>query len=137
MVDPAALAAARSMQNWLPTLQAELEPAIETSLQTMETTAIGFCYDHFANPSGYLEGSFTIQGPTTSGNAVQGYLSNDAPHAWRREYGFSGMTDSLGRYFPYDPGIMYLNNTLTNTMSQTLLAVQNAVEMAIAKVGAV
>lgn len=34
--------------------------------------------------------------------------------AWgqRREYGFSGMTDSLGRYYPYDPGKPYLTPAL-------------------------
>ena len=30
------------------------------------------------------------------------------PYGRRRECGFSGMTDSLGRYYPYDPGKPYL-----------------------------
>jgi hypothetical protein len=29
-------------------------------------------------------------------------------HGRRREYGFTGMTDSLGRFYPYDPAKPYL-----------------------------
>ncbi len=137
VVDPAALAAARSMADWQPTLQAELAPAIETSLQNMATTAIGFCFANFMNPSGALEGNFTTQGPMISGASVLGYLVNDSPYAWRREKGFSGMTDSLGRTYTYDPGIAYMENTLMADMSMVLQNVQAAVQAALAKVGAV
>jgi hypothetical protein len=137
IVDPAVLARAQSMQNWQPTLQAELAPAIDVSLQNMATSAIGFCYANFMNPGGALESNFTTQGPMIQGNAVLGYLVNDSPYAWRREFGFSGMTDRLGRYYANDPGIAYMENTLMADMSMALQNVQAAVQAALAKVGAV
>jgi hypothetical protein len=36
----------------------------------------------------------------------------DSPYALRRNYGFSGMTDSLGRTFTSDPGIFYAEDAL-------------------------
>lgn len=58
---------------------------------------------HWQNPSGVLEDSFFYDG-----NSV----TSDVAWAHRREVGFSGQTDSLGRYYPNDPGGFYLQQTL-------------------------
>src|SRR5882724_5219460 len=103
-VDPKALAKAQKLTNWQPILQKHLGEAVTQSLQEMGSSAIGYCFSMFKSPSGALEGRFSVQGPLVSGNAVMGYLVNDSPYAYRREYGFSGMTDSRGRTYRYDPG---------------------------------
>src|SRR5450755_1579586 len=58
---------------------------------------------HWQNPSGVLESSFFYDG-----NSV----TSDVPYAHRREVGFSGQTDSLGRFYPHDEGTFYMQQTL-------------------------
>jgi hypothetical protein len=52
------------------------------------------------------------------------------PHGRRREKGFSGMTDSLGRYYPHDPAKPYLGPAMAQegAMVEELMveAVNNA-----------
>jgi len=62
-------------------------------------------YMEWKNPSGKLEGSFSFRG-----NEV----GSDLPYARRREFGFSGKTDSRGRLYTEDPGGFYMEKTLGN-----------------------
>lgn len=84
------------------------------SLDTMENFAVDYMFSTFMNPTGALEGGF-YQVITPGEDTLQGELVNPMAYAWRREMGFSGMTDSLGRYYANDPGIDYLWTTLNDT----------------------
>src|SRR5712691_5153208 len=95
-----------------PLMQAELFDAMGRSLDDMQNYAVDFMYSNFKAPSGELENAF-YQVVEDTGDTVTGSLINPSAYAWRREKGFSGMTDSLGRYFPHDPGIAYAENTLS------------------------
>lgn len=133
-LDPKALAAAQKLSAFQPTLQKHLIPAISASLTTMQEFAIGYCFSNFINPTGALELRFFTQTmPAAAG--VTGQLFNDAAHAWRREAGFSGMTDSLGRTFRNDPGIAYMDNTLKANMQVIHDNVLAAAQAAFAELG--
>jgi hypothetical protein len=72
-----------------------------------------------------------IQGHTRSPWVGEVGVSNAVPYARRREYGFSGMTDALGRYYPYDPGAFYLTNGLKASEPFIAAAFAGATTMAI------
>lgn len=59
---------------------------------------------HWKSGDGTLAGSFYA-----SSRGVE----SDLPYARRREEGFSGRTDSLGRTYTNDPGAFYLKTTIT------------------------
>lgn len=63
---------------------------------------------HWINPTGALEGSIQVV-MVDSHNA---YIGSDLPYANRREFGFSGMTDSLGRFYPHDPGAFFMTTAI-------------------------
>ena len=64
------------------------------------------------NPTPLLDLSFTMT-PRSYGAEV----GSDLPYSRRREFGFSGKTDSLGRYYAHDPGAFYLKKTLQDLPS--------------------
>jgi len=61
---------------------------------------------HWQNPTGALAGSFSYDGHSEIGSSL--------PYARRREFGFSGRTDSLGRTYTNDPGGFYMRDTLAS-----------------------
>lgn len=75
----------------------------------------------FKNPTGTLAGS--LQKIITSPFEIQ--VGSPLPYAWRRDQGFSGMTDRLGRYYPHDPGIAYVSGA-EQTQSQAILRLLDA-----------
>lgn len=92
-------------------LDAELLTATSQSLDALENEAVDYMYATFINPQGPLEGAF-YQVIEMGASSIEGRLINPSPAAWRRERGFSGMTDSLGRFYPHDPGIAYMEHSL-------------------------
>jgi len=58
---------------------------------------------HWKSGDGTLAGSFY---------ASSRGAESDLPYARRREFGFSGRTDSLGRHYTNDPGAFYMRATL-------------------------
>ncbi len=85
-------------------LQKRLRTAMELSLDELDTQAAKNMEAGFKNPTGDLRWSLTpkVHSP------FEAELFTESPYAWRREEGFSGMTDSLGRYYAHDPGIHYM-----------------------------
>ena len=66
---------------------------------------------HWRAPTGALSESIhAIYSP------LEVLVGSDLPYAWRREKGFTGMTDVLGRYYRYDPGQYYLTRALLSTV---------------------
>lgn len=93
-LDPASKAAIARMAN--PAL---LDPALinmlTQSAEDLQKAATDYMYATFINPSGGAEESWQIE--VTSAELAT--LVNTAPQARRLNFGFSGMTDSLGRHF--------------------------------------
>ena len=75
--------------------------AMATSLDELEAASQAMMAAGFKNPTGVLETAFRKR----VSNPFRAILGNYLPYAQRRNYGFSGMTDSLGRFYPHDPGI--------------------------------
>lgn len=108
----------------------QIEHALDLSMDGIISAAQAYMWATFINPTGPLEDAFekTIEGTT-------GVISNSMPYAWRREEGFSGRTDVLGRYYPYDPGIHYMQFALdiSESFVETTFAIE--IETALAMIG--
>lgn len=86
-------------------------PAMSELINKGEVIATTRMFQKFKHPTGDLEAAW-IQTSVQDGDThVTGLLENYSPYAKRRNYGFSGRTDSLGRYYPNDPGIGYMEYT--------------------------
>ncbi|HET8910673.1 MAG TPA: hypothetical protein VFN23_04370, partial [Ktedonobacteraceae bacterium] len=62
----------------------------------------------FVNPTGQLADSIEVQ----MQSEYLAWVGSPLPYSWRRDRGFSGMTDSLGRFYPHDPGVLYAEYAL-------------------------
>jgi hypothetical protein len=105
--------------------QARLELRLEeASLPTaVELVAQVEGAQHWMNSTGYLENSFSYH--ETSLNYYE--VTSDVPYARRRDYGFSGMTDALGRTYPDDPGTHYAEAGVAATMPEATSAYMRVV----------
>lgn len=107
--------------------------AHEESLNDLQTGALDWMHANFQESTGQLEGAFVqqVSGPDLS------ELSNPEDYAWRREKGFSGMTDSLGRFYPHDPGIAYMENAIVLERDQVETNFREQVLYAFAELGVI
>jgi hypothetical protein len=124
------LAALREFDNWRDVLQKYIWDATHESLDDLEIYAQSYMYANFIDAQGPLETNFT-QDTETTDKTIKGYLSNDSPYAFRREYGFSGKKDSLGRKFTDDPGIHFMATSLEDKTDDIVLIYQQAVSDAL------
>lgn len=127
-IDRDDLAAIRAMDVF--ELEPHLRQAIVEALDVVEYEAQDWMDISFQNPTGRLAGAFQ----KTVYNAVEAELLNDEPYAQRTNYGFSGMTDSLGRYYPYWPGIAWAQNAVANAQADVKLIYQVAVDQALGRI---
>src|SRR5882757_4015497 len=104
-IDANLLSAARAMESWKPTLEKHLQLAMIFSLAGVQSDARAFA----PFQTGALSDSIQKEIPTP----YIGTVFTDSPYGWRREEGFSGMTDSLGRFYPNDPGTHYMRKALS------------------------
>ncbi len=92
--------------------EAVLEPQLKEEMQgivdLLQIESKNYMWGKFKNPTGPLEDS--VQ--TEVQSAYLGRVYSDSPYAWRREEGFSGKTDALGRFYAEDPGIHFFRRTL-------------------------
>jgi len=102
--DPGSLESITKLEGFAALLNPEVTDALTQSGQMLVTTAQRNTWLVFAHPTGELADSiyFYVVSPTEVDLAV------GAPHGRRREFGFSGMTDSIGRFYPSDPAKPYL-----------------------------
>jgi hypothetical protein len=126
--DPASVARIAKIAEFETILRLNFLLAMQDSLDNLETAAQGEMWSMFLNPSGQLEDAFekTVYGP------YKAALSNPLPYAWRREMGFSGMTDSLGRFFPNDPGIAFMHTAIDIAYDEVQMNFQEALDRTIA-----
>lgn len=109
LMDARSMATIGKLKDWQPATR--YYNAMSDSLAGIENTVTNYMYATFKNPQGDLEGAWQ-QTITPGKGGIEGALANPLPYAWRRDRGFSGRTDSLGRYFANDPGIEYAEYAL-------------------------
>lgn len=91
--------------------------ALKDSLTEIKDATSSFATSQFKNPTGAMEDQFYGQVTSWDFPVIAGIVANDSPYAARRDWGFSGMTDSLGRYYPDDPGIFFMEGVLLGGQS--------------------
>lgn len=124
---PQSMAALHRFNEFSPRLKQNLSSAIYHQLQVAQGRATAYMWEMFKAPTGELEDGWEPIDVQTASNAVSGTLSNSIPWAWRREEGFSGKTDRLGRYYAKDPGIHYMRWVLNAQKETMVAAVKQAV----------
>lgn len=130
--DAHSLAVIARMLGFEALLDAEIATAVEKSADYVATTAQDNTWIVFENPTGDLADSIQVvlNGPR------QADITVGVPYGRRREEGFSGMTDSLGRYFAHDPGKPYMQPAADSSHDQIALFFTEATLHVIGIVGA-
>ena len=124
-VDPKALAEIAQFAGFGTLLSEEVQQAMDEAGSLLVASAQGNM--HWQHPSGALEESIHVMNESP----YEIEVGSDLPYARRREKGFSGMTDSLGRTFHNDPGQPYLAPALAENQSAILASIDEAVERAL------
>ncbi len=92
---------------WEANFDAHLLIAQGKSLDEVEQAAQAWMLGHFKHPTGELETAWE-----KTATPLEGVLTNTKEYGRRRNYGFSGMTDRLGRFYPLDPGIEWAEHAV-------------------------
>jgi hypothetical protein len=129
---PGSLAEIAQMYGFKTLLEPEVQAAMAQAGQLLAQAAVANTWQVFENPSGALAG--TITPVLDSPYEVQ--IGSDSPYARRREYGFSGKTDSLGRFYAHDPAKPYMQPALDDNEQAVLALIEAAVLRAFARMGA-
>ena len=129
--DQRALAEIAQMYGFGVLLSEEVGQAMTEAGALLQQAAVDNTWQVFEHPTGQL--ASTIRYISDSPYEVQ--IGSDSPYARRREYGFSGMTDSLGRTFAHDPGKPYMQPALDDNRNAVLSLIDAGVERAIARIG--
>ena len=111
-------------------LSEEVQTALKQAGELLTQAAVANTWEVFANPTGQLASTLGI----VVESPFEIIVGSDSPYAARREYGFSGQTDSLGRYFANDPAKPYLGPALQDNQQAVLQLIDAAVEKALARV---
>lgn len=82
---------------------------------------------HWKNPTGALFDS--IQRVNDSPYEIE--IGSALPYIKRREFGFSQMVDSLGRFYPYDPGAFFMLGAYNDDGAQISAMIEAAAYRAI------
>ena len=88
-------------------------------------------WQRFQNPSGALAAS--IHAVRESPYEIE--IGSELPYARRREFGFSGMTDSLGRFYADDPGAYYLEDAMNASLEEIEARMASTINAALARLG--
>lgn len=129
--DAASLAAVEKMIGFQGFFDMRLMDAGQASLEALQRETVDYMASTFMNPTGQLSDSLEAQMLTPH----EGQLGTNMPYARRREWGFSGMTDSLGRYYPNDPGIAYFEHAIEAKTDEIRGYYQTAVQQTVLDLG--
>jgi hypothetical protein len=123
-IDEESLQKVKGLMAWELAEQKYFRIAMGETLDELEYYAQEWMWAKFENPQGPLEDAFekAVYGPR------EAEIDNPMPYAWRREKGFTGMTDSLGRYFAWDGGIAYISMAIANSWHDVELIWQLALD---------
>ena len=129
--DPGSLEAITRMAGFGALLTPEITGALTEAGKLTVRTADQLSWSLFQNPTGAFADSlyFWVVSPEEVAIAA------GVPYAQRLEYGFSNMTDALGRYYPYWPDYHWAEQTLDAVQPEVELIMAEAVEAATAAIG--
>lgn len=113
-------------------LSDEMAVAMKEAGDVLTAAAVANTWSVFAHPTGNLASG--IHPVLDSPFEVQ--VMADVIYSHRREYGFQGMTDSLGRSFPNDGAKPYLQPALDDNEQSVLALIESAAERAFGRMGA-
>lgn len=130
-LDPGSLETLVRLAGFAALLDPEVQAALTAAGTLLVNAAVANTWDMFANPTGTLASSiyFWVASPQEVDIAV------GVPYGRRRELGYSGCTDIIGRYFADDPGKPYLQNALDDHRDAVRDLVAVGVEHALMAVG--
>ena len=106
-LDQAALGRLAHLADPTVALWPAMREAMTQSLDELEREAIATMYAEFIDATGQVENAFAKYPGT-----FESELENTEPYSQRLNYGFSGMTDSLGRYYAYWPAYHWAETTV-------------------------
>lgn len=129
--DPQSLVAMTNLLGFKALLEPEIQQALTSSGEVLVSTAQANTWQIFAYPTGVLADSiyFWVSGPD------QISLGVGVDYGRRRELGFMGMTDSLGRGPYNDPAKPYLQPALDSNQDLILRRIEAGVELAWQRIG--
>ena len=130
-LDAASLFRLHSFANYETVLEPALLKAMDASISMIQAYATDFMWSHFRHPTGALEEAWEVEELTPYRTS----LANTSPYARRRNYGFSNMTDALGRYYAHDPGIGWAEITLVAEQYKVRDQFQAAIDYANLQLG--
>lgn len=107
-LDPATVRAIAGLEHWQVRFKSHVMAAMGLSAEEVQQQAEDYMNMVFINPQGGIED--TLQNKVTAWNRAQ--VWSEEPYAQRLQYGFSGMTDSLGRFYPYWPEYDWANHAI-------------------------
>ncbi len=108
-------------------LAEEVQVAMHLGGELLVRKAQEKTWEVFEHPTGELAGE--IEEVQDSPYEVQ--IVSKAKYSERRERGFSGMTDSLGRYYPNDPGKPFMEPTLEENEQEVMIMIEQGVARAL------
>lgn len=125
-LDLASLQTLQGFANYGRMLEPELLKAMDRGLAILQSGATDYMYANFKQPTGQAESAWeaSVQSPYLA------ILGNTAPYAQRLEFGFSGMTDALGRFYPYWPDYHWAENTVEQDKDLVAAQFQAAIDYA-------
>jgi hypothetical protein len=131
-LDPQSLSEITQLQGFAGLLNPAVQKGLEESGILLVNTTVANTWNVFANPTGKLADSiyFYVISPTEVAVAV------GVPYGQRRERGFSGMTDALGRYYPNDPAKPYAQPAVDQTQQEIQEIMEMAVNSALGRIAA-
>jgi hypothetical protein len=129
-MDPESLAEIVRLAGFEALLIPEIAGGLVASGTLLVAAAQAKTWEVFANPTGRLASTiyFYVISPKEVALAV------GSPYGRRREKGFSGMTDALGRFYPYDPAKPYLEPTMQEQGPAVLQLMETATDTALGRV---
>lgn len=120
------LSIGQSMQNWPPVLEKHVAMAMSFSIAGLQADA--------KSGAPYKDGNLYGNIQPYVFSPFKAMVYTDLPYSWRQEEGFTGMTDSRGRYFPNYPGTHYMRKALSKNKGTIRAAFESEVYAAIAEV---
>ncbi len=129
--DTASLAELVKMAGFKALLDEEITKALAQAGQTLTAAAVANTWAVFSSPTGEL--ASTIYPWQASPSQME--IRVDSPYGRRREYGFMGMTDSLGRGPFNDPAKPYLAPALADNEDAVAQLISQAAQSAMERMG--